>query len=850
MTTFIHLPEKKTLNIDWEDSLTKFLNQTFGKSFTNEILKSIQTLDKLRVDIQHSNISDGETLIPIYLNYITQLNSLELRLPMNSVIAGNELEFNWTDAFDSKNKSVKQHSLSFEKASILFSLASLYTYLGAISSSSMDWKNAVINFASSSGILEFISINFLHAPTNDLKVDTTKGLSKLMIAQAQECFLWNYMQSDNIKHSLVSRLSEGTSKSYSNASDLLNKSKSKLDCNDEVHFKSLYFHSFALFHYAQSFTESNKFGYAIVSANSAKDTFFESRRFIGSVGKNKIEPGIIKLNETLFEEIEEKLKEWEKDNDLIYHQALPEKNNIPTIKSMDGSKPISFEIQIKNSNLKDLFEKIVPMEAHQGMSIYSEKQAQVTREWSEKIQIADEKIKSLFEFSRLPDSVVEIQNILRTSNSVIEEEAREKEDKYPKVLAMAHELESSSKLSSDFEQTMQNIQNKRDTIMKQTDDADSWLLKDEKNVIIKGLPQNSELLKLKEEIIMIKNTLSEASNTDNDLNNMWNRFKLEISVLKNGTEEVQKWLSESENSTNKLARQVSLLDIDDSNSNNDAFDMKVAQHLIESIYSLKKSLELLMKERGTTLSDLKTAMHSEDISSILINHSGASESELDEVFNEQLAKYSSYTSRLEALIDVQDDKIIELKDALNRLLDLNIVKKKVEEKKKERSTIKAKLLKLISAYETNKLCSKGVEEAYTFYVKLGDRTTYTVGRIYDIVTQRDSVNTEPRRSISSAMNTGFGGHTVNNYNQQYPYLSQQTQQQQQIPPPVYSNVAYPNVNLNNNMTGYNNRSESVSSAGGAPPLPSKPNTTGSSQPYSTPSVYNPNMYSQFGQNWK
>lgn len=836
MTTFIHLPEKTTTKIKWESSLTQFLDQTFGKSFRDEISASITQLDKLRTDIQHSSVSDGDALIPIYMNYITQLNSLELRLPMNSVITGGEIEFSWTDAFDSKDKPVQQHSLSFEKASILFSLASIYTYIAALSSSSMDWKNAILNFSKSAGVLEFISIHFLHAPTNDLKVDTTKGLSKLMCAQAQECFLWNYMQSDNIKHSLVSRLAEGTSKSYSTALELLEKSKVKLDCNDEIHLKSLYFHSFALFHYAQNYVETNKMGFAIVLCNSANLNYSESKRLIGLSGKGKIDPGIIRLNDTLNEEIEDKLKEWQKDNDLIYHQSIPDKTNIPTIKSMEGAKSIPFETQLKNSKCKDLFEKIVPMEAHQFMSIYSEKQAQITRKLGEKIEIANEEIKSLFEFSRLPKSVIEIQNLLRESNSVIEEEEREKEDNYPRVLAMAHEIESKSSATTDFEDIIQKVQNKREFIIKQIEEADSWLLKDEKNVLIKGLPQSSELSKLKDEISNTKNTLSEAENSDNKLTDIWNKFKVEILVLKTGSSGVQKWLSQNEKPEDKLSNQISLLDLDDSNANSDAFDLKIAQRLIENIYSLKKSLDLLIEERNTTLKDLKTAMHSEDISSILINHRGASESELDEVFNQQLSKYDSYVSRLEALISVQDDKIIELKDALNRLLDLNIVKKKIEEKRKERSTIKAKLTRLINAYDTYKLCNKGSNEALEFYVKLGDRTKSIVGNIYDLVNRRDSINYEQRGSISSAMSTGFGGHTINNYDQ--PIYSQQQYPQQQ--PPSYSNI---------NTTSYQNTVDSVSS-GVPPPIPSKPNSTGNQQPYSTPSVYNPNMYSQFGQNWK
>lgn len=840
MTTFIHLPHKKTTSIDWNSPLTKFLNSTFGRSFTDEISSSITQLNKIRNDIQHAQPSDGETLLPIYIEYLTQINSLELRLPMHAVTSGDDVKFSWTDAFDSRSEFVEQASLSFEKASILFSLASIYSYLGATSASSLDWKKAVLQFSNASGILEYISINFLHSPTNDMKVDTTKGLSKLMLAQAQECFLWNYMQSSsNIKHSLACKLAEGISSNYRSATEIIGKSKSKLECNEEIHFKSTYFHTFAMFNYAQSYMETTKVGFAIVANKLAKTSLLQSKKLISQTSKNKIEPGLIQLNDELEKEIQIKDTEWEKDNDLIYHQPLPEILNVPTIKSMEGAKAVSFEIQLKNANCKDLFEKIVPMEAHQSMSIYSEKQAEITRDWSERVQVADEQVKSAFEFSRLPESVIEVQNLLRTTNPIIEEEEREKEDEYPRVLAMAHEIEFSH--DTDFDMCTHEVQEKRKIILKHLEDADSLFLKDDRNTLIKGLSTGPEISKLKDEVSVIRRNLLEAGNSDSKLNDLWQKFSVEINVLRNGASGVQKWLCESTKSEeNTITEQVSLLDLDDSQSNFDEFEIKTAHHLIEVIYSLKKSLELLIEERNSTLKDLKNAMHSEDISSVLIKYRGASESELDKVFNEQLSKYDSYMSRLGNLIAAQDDKILELKDSLGKLLSLKIVSKKVEDRKKQRGTIKAKLARLVHAYETFKLCTKGAGEGKDFYSKLIEKTSYLVCRIGDVVNQRASFSDEMRLSVSSNPSGGFGGNTINAYNQ-YQY------QATSLPPPSYSNTIYGNAT---NPP----RSESISSTIGSapPPLPSKPNYTGSEQnkPYSTPSVYSPGMYAEFGQNWK
>jgi hypothetical protein len=825
MTTFTYLPYKNTDTIDWTSSLSTFLTSTFGRSFTSEISPSFQQFDKLRKDIEHATIKDAEKIIPIYFNYLTQLDSLKLRLPMDIVLASNDLAFSWTDVFgDDKHEKINQKSLSYEKASVLFNLASLNSYLGVICASLLNWKLAILHFSNASGILEYMSKHFLHAPTNDLNIEITKGFSYLMLAQAQECFLFNYMQSPNIKHSLASRLSEGVSLIYNSAYNLLANSNTK---SKEFENKANYFHNFALFHSAENYMELTKIGYAIPVFKTAMNSINSRIKF----ESNQMDEGLLQLFKSLQKETKEKIIELEKDNDLIYHQSIVEGSNIPTIKPMDGVKIISLDTQLKNSGFKDLFAKIVPMEAHKGMSIYSEKQAQVLRDYNEKIEISNEKVKSFFEFSKLPNCVIDIQKLLKAPDLITQEEDREKEDEYPRVLAMAHELESS--LDLDYSRDMQNVQYKRDKILKLISEAEESLVRDDKNMLIKGLPSNPELVKLRDEVSTTRKILTEAGISDSKLSDLWKKYEVEITVLRDGTTGVQKWLNENENlNTKKLIESISLLDIDDDINNSDELDLRTANHLIDSIYQLKKSLELLMSERNSTLKDLKTAMHNEDISSVLIKYNGASPEELDKVFTEELQKYESYTSRIDGLVSVQDDKILELKDLLNRLLDLKIIKKKIEEKKKERSTIKAKLTRLVSAYDSWKLCLKGINEALEFYTKLLDRTSLIINRINDLVSQRENI-VDSRQSISSATSSGFGGYTMN-----IPQFSQQ-EHQQQMPPPSYSNTI---------------NARSGSDVGSVPPLPTKPNYTGginlSNQPYTTPSVYDPNMYSQFGQNWK
>ncbi|GMM44747.1 Bro1 protein [Pichia kluyveri] len=818
MSTFVYLPLKKTTDIDWESSLNTFLTSTFGRSFTSEISPSIKTLNKLRLDIQHSSIKDSDVSLSIYADYISQLNSLGLRLPMDIMLRSSKLEFSWSEIDSSSDgEYFQQKSISYEKACILFNFAASYLYLGIDSSSRIDWKSSVSFFTKAAGIFEFISTHFLHAPTEDLKVENIKGLYKLSLAQAYECFFWNYMQtSETTKHSLAARLSEGISVILKQANTYFDKTSINLGFNDLIEFKINYFHSLALYHYAQNYAELNKIGFGL---RVLKSTKIYIAKCIGLKNKSNkktvLEPTFIQLAIELEKDILAKEKEWEKDNELIYNQVLPPSTDVPTIKAMNPCKPVDFEKHLKEFGCKDLFFKIIPMEAHKGMSIYSEKQAEILRLYSEKVLIANQEIKSVFEFSKLPSSLVEIENLFRDSNPVLKEEDREKEVEYPRVLAMAHEVESSKTVDFKFYLTENN--NKKEQITKSFSKADELLLQDEKNMLVKGLPESTELYSLKEKITKLRRSLMEASISDSKLESLLKQYEEEIGVLRGGTESVQKWLDKSDKEST-LVQQVSLLDLDDNDSKSSEFDKKTAEQLIKTIYSKKKSLELLIDERDSTLEDLKQIMHNEDISSVLIKYNNASEGELDILFKEELEKYSNYTGRVDALISAQDGMIIDLKDSLRHLLDLDVIKKRTEEKKKERNTIRSRLSRLINAYDAWKLCAKGIPESNSFYSAFTEQTMKLVNQIHDIVNQRD-LNVSRNSSISSSYtgNLGFGGYTRNNI---------------APPPPSYD----------------------TSTNSGVPPivpaLPSKPTNTGSGQPYTTPSVYDPSMYSQFGKDWK
>jgi hypothetical protein len=79
--------------------------------------------------------------------------------------------------------------VAFEKASVLFNIAALYTQIGTRQdrSAQSGLDNAVDSFLRSAGTFQYIHENFTNAPSMDLNPDMLDMLVHLMCAQAREC---------------------------------------------------------------------------------------------------------------------------------------------------------------------------------------------------------------------------------------------------------------------------------------------------------------------------------------------------------------------------------------------------------------------------------------------------------------------------------------------------------------------------------------------------------------------------------------------------------------------------------------------------------------------------------------
>lgn len=221
------------------------------------------------------------------------------------------------------------------------------------------------------------------SPPEDMDDMTLQSLEQLLLAQAQECF-WQKAIKDGLKDASIARLAAKVSDFYGDASEFA--VKSNAISVDWIHHMTAKHHHFAAAaQYRQSLDclEKRKYGEEVArlrdSLSCVNEALKESRWI------NRVVLG--DLN-GLKARVSEDLKRADKDNDVIYLQAVPPKSELKSIDraSMVVAKAPS-QVTDAISMLGDngplgqpLFSKLVPYAVHIAASIYSDRRDRLVNE--------------------------------------------------------------------------------------------------------------------------------------------------------------------------------------------------------------------------------------------------------------------------------------------------------------------------------------------------------------------------------------------------------------------------------------------------------------------------------------
>ena len=191
----------------------------------------------------------------------------------------------------------------------------------------------------------------------------------------------------------------------------------------KAQIKANYMASLAQYYQALADNDANAHGVSIcrlqVAEGHARDANRISNSFPTSVPTNSnltSETGTILADMTKrhLANIQEKIEEFTKDNDFIYHQGVPNEASLAVIPKLPAAKAIPVSELYQGQDIQriigpDIFQKIVPMAVTESASLYDEEKAKLIRAESEKVEIANDEMAASLDYLKLPDSL----NILK-----------------------------------------------------------------------------------------------------------------------------------------------------------------------------------------------------------------------------------------------------------------------------------------------------------------------------------------------------------------------------------------------------------------------------------------------------
>ncbi|KAK4193831.1 putative vacuolar protein-sorting protein bro-1 [Podospora australis] len=673
----IAVPLKATGEIDWITPLKNYIQNTYGDD-PERYAEECATLNRLRQDMRGAG-KDSTAGRDLLYRYYGQLELLDLRFPVDEQHI--KIPFTWYDAFT--HKPTSQHSLAFEKASIIFNISAVLSCHAAHQSRSEEsgLKTAYHSFQASAGMFTYINENFLHAPSSDLSRETVKTLISIMLAQAQEVFLEKQI-TDQKKVGLLAKLSSQAATLYGQAlegvQDNVNRAIFEkvwlIMTQTKFHFMS----SLAQYYQALADDDANSHGMAIarlqVAEGYARDAHKASNSFPATLppnaNLNADTPFILaEITKRHLVAVQEKLRELTKDNDFIYHQPVPAEAGVPPVAKLPAAKPIPVSELYAGQDIQritgpDLFAKIVPLAVTESASLYDEEKAKLVRAETERVDQANSEMAASLDYLRLPGA-------LQVLKGGFDQEVLPDEDFRTWCVDVA-DHENPGKIFESLHTQKQAIITLLDRSTKQLDMEESVCEKMRSKYDQEWTQQPSSRLTttLRGDIRSYREALEEAARSDGQLATKLRQNEHEFDEMRLAAESgevdalFQRAVSKGRKSSaaNSPASEPNLLDADF----DDGGPTVVEQ--IAKVEDILKRLNLIKRERTQVLKDLKEKAHNDDISQILILNKKSIANYEQQLFQQELEKYRPYQTRLVQATHKQSAMMRELTVTFNTLL--------------------------------------------------------------------------------------------------------------------------------------------------------------------------------------
>ncbi|KAK0712548.1 BRO1-like domain-containing protein [Lasiosphaeria miniovina] len=429
MTTsnILSLPFRKSTQISLSNSIQQYISKKYDQhsDMFRHDLDAIDTLRRDAVNVHEAHPSGIKKL----QTYAGQLVWIGGKFPIDI-----GADFTWYPSLGYHTEHpLVQNNLKYELMNVLYNLAALYSQLAIASNrgNTDGLKTAATCFSQAAGVLTHMKTEILPElrmdnPPDDMDDTTLESLIQLFLAQSQECF-WQKAVMDGYKDASIAKLAARVSDLYNLAGEAA--MRSEAISSAWIHHTSAKHHHFAAaaqYRAACDCLEKRKYGEEVARLRDAGACVNEGLRECKGGYLNK---AVIDDLNGLKKRVEEDLKRAEKDNDLIYLQAVPPKSELKILDRANMAVArIPPEVAKPYDHFGDhaafgpaLFTRLVPFAVQVAVSIYDERRDRlVNNNIISELESMTDKLHQILSSLNLPGSLQALEKPLGLPGTLVQ----------------------------------------------------------------------------------------------------------------------------------------------------------------------------------------------------------------------------------------------------------------------------------------------------------------------------------------------------------------------------------------------------------------------------------------------
>ncbi|KAG8936097.1 pH-response regulator protein palA/rim20 [Tulasnella sp. 418] len=643
---------------------------------------------------------------PTLLLYHAQLVFILTKLPPDI-----DLEITYEPIFPKTNaRSLTLKNLHYERVGVLCNVASLYCQLANQEdrTTTPGTKQALNYYQLSAGTLLYLVDSVL--PTmqrtagislpSDQSLPFFRSLHLLMLAQAQEC-AWQKARMDNMKNTIISRLSMKTSMLYGSVISTIENAHPPISgmFSPEwlAHIKTKQQHFQAVAQYRKSMDE--RYGDAIArltaALNHAKkaEEFSKQSRYVNKAVQDDVKGLLVN--------IQRDLDSANRDNDLIYHKDIPSLGSLPAITPADlAVASIPRELMdpawcLSSASEQPLFGDLLAYGARVAIELYEDRRSNwIKEEITDRRRSLDKDASATLQELHLPASLEALNRVIGLPPSLLKKSEEIRRDGgTERVLTLITDVQR----LADQDRTL--LEESLDILDQEAEDDESF-----RDMFMKTggplerLPSHLANKDFTDKILRYREAVAKALESDRIVRSHWEQWRSTVELLCKDPAELEKFVPTSSRSnssqgsvTQSRARTLrELLEkLDDTRNQRDQIVNKVSRMALSDSIQKRIAREATGIERWT---EVKPEMFEDAIS-------------------EELAKYETFKEELDINESEQDDILHSIRAANEAFL----------QSRREDSSIKERqqvLQSLDDAYHHYHEVANHLCEGLEFYNKL------------------------------------------------------------------------------------------------------------------------------------